>query len=464
MLNYKIRIGLAPCRRWLHGKRTGIFSQEFAKKVKDELVPYIKAKFGSDDVDFVDLEFLNEEGLMFLPEQADAIIDEFQKQKVDGLFIINCNFGCEEVAAKVAQGLNLPTLIWAPKDTVFREDGMRYTDSQCGLFAISKQLQRLNIPFSHIENCEKEEPAFIRGVEKFLSVTCMVKGFRRLRIAQIGCRPKPFNSVIFNEGELLEKFGVEVAPINLAIVKQEYDALLESRSTDLDADVQLLKSRFADFDGLSDEDLKRSMVFKYLFPKLAADYGCQVVSTECWTAMNQLVGAMPCIAMSVLADERFIVTCESDVMGAISMALLSLASRGKSIPFFGEFTVRHPENPNAELLWHCGPFAYSLKHPDSKAVVFNQKPGYRLKDGHYTITRLDGMHGVYNLLCGGFDAVDGPHTFGTHIWAQFDDYRKWEQKLIYGPYIHHMAEIEGDYTEELEEFCRYIPNLTADRE
>ncbi len=463
MLNYKIRIGLAPCRRWLHGKRTGIFSQEFAKPVTDELAPSSTAKFGSDDVASVDLAFLNEEGLMFLPEQADAIINEFQKQKVDGLFIINCNFGCEEVAAKVAQGLNLPTLIWAPKDTVFREDGMRYTDSQCGLFAISKQLQRLNIPFSHIENCEKEEPAFIRGVEKFLSVTCMVKGFRRLRIAQIGCRPKPFNSVIFNEGELLEKFGVEVAPINLAIVKQEYDALLESRSADLDADVQLLKSRFAGFDGLSDEDLKRSMVFKYLFPKLAADYGCQVVSTECWTAMNQLVGAMPCIAMSVLADERFIVTCESDVMGAISMALLSLASRGKSIPFFGEFTVRHPENPNAELLWHCGPFAYSLKHPDSKAVVFNQKPGYRLKDGHYTITRLDGMHGVYNLLCGGFDAVDGPHTFGTHIWAQFDDYRKWEQKLIYGPYIHHMAEIEGDYTEELEEFCRYIPNLTADR-
>ena len=94
---------------------------------------------------------------------------------------------------------------------------MRYTDSQCGLFATSKQLQRMGIPFSHIENCEKEDPVFARGVEKFLSVTCMVKGFKRLRIAQIGCRPKPFNSVICNEGELIEKFGVEIAPINLAL-------------------------------------------------------------------------------------------------------------------------------------------------------------------------------------------------------------------------------------------------------
>ncbi len=119
----------------------------------------------------------------------------------------------------------------------------------------------------------------------------MVKGFRHLRIAQIGCRPKPFNSVIFNEGELMEKFGVEIAPINLAIVKQEYDALLAEKDVELNEDVRMLKERFSDFDGLSDEDLKRSMVFKHLFPKLAADYDCQVISTECWTAMNQLVSA-----------------------------------------------------------------------------------------------------------------------------------------------------------------------------
>ena len=81
MLNYKIRIGLAPCRRWLHGKRTGIFSQEFAKGVKDEILPYIKSKFGSEDVEFVDLEFLNEEGLMFLAEQADTIAEEFRPAK-----------------------------------------------------------------------------------------------------------------------------------------------------------------------------------------------------------------------------------------------------------------------------------------------------------------------------------------------------------------------------------------------
>ena len=41
----------------------------------------------------------------------------------------------------------------------------------------------------------------------------------------------------------------------------------------------------------------------------------------------------------------------------------------EKIPFFGEFTVRHPEGPNAELLWHCGPFAYSLKNDEQIAAA-----------------------------------------------------------------------------------------------
>lgn len=35
----------------------------------------------------------------------------------------------------------------------------------------------------------------------------------------------------------------------------------------------------------------------------------------------------------------------------------------------------------------------------------------------------------------------------------------WEDCLLDGPYIHHFVEIEGDYTAELKEFCKYFPNL-----
>ena len=171
---------------------------------------------------------------------------------------------------------------------------------------------------------------------------------------------------------------------------------------------------------------------------------------------------MPCTAYSVLADMGYIISCESDFHGAITMAMLSCATLGKKIPFFGEFTNRHPEDKNTELLWHCGPFAYSLKAKDSVAKNVNMRQWFRVKDGHYTIARFDQENGNYKMLCGEFDSAKGPYTFGTYIWAKFDNLKKWEDKLIDGPYIHHMAEVEGEYLETVKEFAKFVPGLETD--
>ena len=49
------------------------------------------------------------------------------------------------------------------------------------------------------------------------------------------------------------------------------------------------------------------------------------------------------------------------------------------------------------------------------------------------------------------------------MWAQFKDLPKLEKKIIEGPYIHHMTEVPGDYTEELEEFCKYFEEIQFDK-
>ena len=131
-------------------------------------------------------------------------------------------------------------------------------------------------------------------------------------------------------------------------------------------------------------------------------------------------------------------------------------------PFFGEFTVRHPTNKNAELLTHCGPFAYSLKTEGSPCKNVNMRQWFQVKDGSFTLTRLDQESGQYKLLSGRCRSTDGPYTFGTYLWAEFKNLTAWERKLVEGPYIHHVAEIEGDWTEELAEFCKYVPAIQLD--
>ena len=346
-------------------------------------------------------------------------------------------------------------------DDSFLEDGTRYTDSQCGLFGVSRQLQRFHIPFSYIETCAVEDEIFSSGLARFVSVTCMVKNLRGMRIAQVGLRPKPFCSVIFNEGELMEKFGLQIIPVNLAVIIDKYNQILRERDAELEEGAKLLLSRY-EMDDVTPPLLKKIYAFVLLYQWVFETYRVQAVSAECWTAMQLAVGAMPCTAYSVLADMGYIIGCESDLHGTLTMALLSCAALGKKIPFFGEFTVRHPKNRNAELLWHCGPFAYSLKKDGCPCKNVNMRQWFQVRDGQYTVARFDQDGGDYRLLTGVCKTTDGPYTFGTYLWAEFDNLSAWERKLIEGPYIHHMAEIEGDWTEELRELCKYVPALSID--
>ena len=460
MLNYQVKVGLAPMRRDVT-PRPGIFNWEKAEERGHRIVKYIEEHFASDNVRFVDLKGVNPVDVMYNDDDAEKVIERFRAEKVDAVVIINCNFGNEEIAAQVAGALNVPTMIWAPMEDEFLPDGSRFCDSQCGMFGVSRILQRNNIPFTYVETCHVEDDIFKAGFEKFVSVACMVKNFRGMRIAQVGMRPKPFTSVIFNEGELMQKFGIRVIPVNMAVVIDKYNRILKERDAELEEGAKLLLSRY-EMDELTPPLLKKVYAFVLLYQEIFAEYKVQAVSAECWTSMQLGVGAMPCTAYSVLADMGYVISCESDLHGAISMAMLSCASLGRKIPFFGEFTVRNPENRNSELLWHCGPFAYSLKKDGCPSKNVNMRQWFQVKDGHYTITRFDQDNGDYMMLAGQFDSTTGPYTFGTYIWAQFDDLSKWERKLVEGPYIHHMAEIEGDYTEELKEFSKYVPGLKID--
>jgi hypothetical protein len=79
-----------------------------------------------------------------------------------------------------------------------------------------------------------------------------------------------------------------------------------------------------------------------------------------------------------------------------------------------------------------------------------------------TLARFDGDHGKYSLLIGEAYGTKGPRTGGTYLWVKVANWRKWEEKFIYGPYIHHLVGIHGQLVPVLYEACKYIPGLEPD--
>ena len=125
-------------------------------------------------------------------------------------------------------------------------------------------------------------------------------------------------------------------------------------------------------------------------------------------------------------------------------------------------TIRHPTNDNAELLWHCGPFAYSLHREGSKPRICNCKGYFELKHGEFTVARLDQADGNYLLFADEVQGVDGPVTNGNYLWIETSNWPEWEKKLIYGPYIHHVCGVHGSYADVLKEATKYIGNVQHD--
>ena len=143
---------------------------------------------------------------------------------------------------------------------------------------------------------------------------------------------------------------------------------------------------------------------------------------------------------------------------------------GNSAPFFADVTVRHPQNENAELLWHCGNFPYSLAKENTNCSIGCSKYHgntfgiceWELREGDLTIARFDGDHGNYQLLIGEAKTTGGPKNVGSYVWIEVDNWKKWERKLVEGPYIHHVCGIYGKYGEILSEACKYISGLSPD--
>ena len=182
MLDYKVKIGLVPMRRNTTNRPAKTFlTWVSAEERGHRFVDYIEKNFKSENVTFTDSKGLGCADLIYDDKSAEDIVERFKAEKVDAVVIINCNFGNEEAAADIAKALGKPVLLWAPLDDEYYADGMRPTDSQCGLFGVSRQFQRFHIPFSHLPCCRVESDEFKEGFDSFVRVACMVKNFKGMR-------------------------------------------------------------------------------------------------------------------------------------------------------------------------------------------------------------------------------------------------------------------------------------------
>ena len=443
----KIKLGFAPTRR-------SIFSAPDAIKYRG----LTKDRLNELGIDFVDIDDINSEGLLYDEKDRLKIVEKFKAEKIDGLFFPHCNFGTEYECARLAKDMGVPVLLWGPLDERPDENGVRLRDTQCGLFATGKVLRRFRVPFTYMTNCRLNDPVFERGLRDFLAVCNVVKTFKNIRILQIGPRPFDFWSTMCNEGELLERFNIQLSPIPLPELTAEVKKA-KAEGTEVRQTIDYIRANMEVM--IKDDEVENVAALKVAMSHLIKKYDCKAAAIQCWNALQGELGIMPCAANSLLNDEGYPVVCETDIHGAITALMAEAAGMGEIHTFFADWTIRHPDIANGELLQHCGPWPISVAKEKAKLtypLAFDH-PGSltaEAKHGEVTLCRFDGDNGEYSLLLGHAKGVEGPKGMGTYLWVEVENIKRLEAKIVEGPYIHHCVGIHKDVVPVLYEACKYI--------
>ncbi len=480
----KVILGYVPIRR-------DIFPVGPAAVLRDKIRGRIEGIVEKiEGVELVPIDDIIEDGMLWDHRDVDRVVCLLQEKKVDAVFFPHCNFGQEEVVAMVAKKLDKPVLLWGPRDPSPAEDtsgktGPRDYDTQCGLFATSRALTRYQVPFTYIENCWLESEILDKEFEKFIRVASVVKAFRGMRVGQLGGRPRQFLTVKVNESELLSKFGIEIVPIWPEEIVTMSEKLLRGQKPAKSgceitfdnvewgpADPDKKDPRIAqiveeieqqiDTGSITKDKLEKIALFELAVLELAEVNRLDAIAVDCWGFSMAAYGINSCFVLAELFDRGLPAACETDIHAAIGAVLLQAAGRYKSPAFVADVTIRHPENDNAELLWHCGPFAKSLRKKDAPATIRDEKGMYEIEGGPLTVVRFDQENGEYQLFADEGMGTDGPATTGNYVWFETKDWIKWEKKLIYGPYIHHVTGMHGHYAAILKEACKYMGPIQHD--
>ena len=443
----KIKLGYAPTRR-------SIFSAPDALKFRD-LTAQRLTELG---VDFVDIKDINDEGLLYNDADMEKIAEKFQKEGVDGLLLAHCNFGTEYECARLAKKLGVPVLLWGPLDERPEPDGVRLRDTQCGLFATGKVLRRFRIPFTYLTNCRLNDPVFERGIRDFLAVCNVVRTFKNIRILQISTRPFDFWTTMCNEGELLEKFNIQLSPVPMTELTEAIRAA-ENDKEAMDQMLDYIRSTMTI--RIKEDEVEKVAALAIAMKELVDKYGCQAAAIQCWNALQTEIGIMPCAANAILNEQGIPVVCETDIHGAVTALLVEAAGMGEMRSFFADWTIRHPDIENGELLQHCGPWPVSVakEKPELTYPLAFDHPGSltaEAKHGEVTLCRFDGDNGEYSMLLGTAKGVEGPKCMGTYLWIEVENIKRLEAKIVEGPYIHHCVGIHKNVVPVLYEACKYI--------
>jgi L-fucose isomerase-like protein len=329
----------------------GFFPAHLCDTGRKEILATL-AKFG---IDVVALPIkATKFGAVESHEDAQKCANLFKKNagKIDGILVALPNFGDERGVANALRwaGLRVPVLVQAFNDDPKIMTIANRRDSFCGKMSVCNNLKQYNIPFTltRLHTVNPAHPSFHADLEDFV-VTCrVVKALKHLRIGALGARPTAFNTVRYSE-KLLERSGISIETLDLF---ELFGWVSKMKDTDAAVNAKLAEIRkYVVAKSIPPVALLKMAKFGVAVDRWMKKTHLNATAIQCWTAMEEFFGVVPCTLMSMMSNMLMSSACEVDIMGTIAMYAMAKAS-GKPSALV-DWNNNYGDDPDKGVVFHC---------------------------------------------------------------------------------------------------------------
>ncbi|WP_116134096.1 L-fucose/L-arabinose isomerase family protein [Tropicimonas sp. IMCC34043] len=273
---------------------------------------------------------------------------------IDGLVICLPNFGDEiAVAELIARAkLNVPILLQASNDEVDKVDVKSRRDAFCGKLSVANNFYQYGVPFTETTShtCDTFSDEFGTDLERFARVCRTVRGLTNARIGAIGARTGAFQTMRFSE-KLLQAAGITVVTVDLSEMIGAASAIGDD-DPDLAAKLAAIKAYGTIPGHITAAQIGKQAKWSLAVNRWIEENECDASAIQCWRSLQDNFGCATCLTMSMMGEELMPSACEVDVMGAISMYALALASGAPSAIL--DWNNNYADAVDKCVCTHCG--------------------------------------------------------------------------------------------------------------
>ena len=407
--------------------------------------------------------------------RACAELFDQHRHEIDGVIVSLPNFGDERAVANALRwsGLSVPVLIQAFPDDATAMTIADRRDSFCGKMSVCNNLRQYGIPFSltTLHTVDPRSVSFQKDLMDFAAVCRVTRGVRGLRIGALGARPQAFNTVRYSE-KLLEDTGISVETLDL----YELFGWVNNMADD-DAPVQGKLASIKDYVEVKEipaDALLKMAKFGVAVDNWMVNSELQATAIQCWTAMEEFFGVVPCTLMSMMSNNLMPSACEVDVMGTVAMYILAQASGRPSA--LVDWNNNYGDDPDKGVVFHCsnlpkdifmeeGANKPSMYYQEIIAGTVGKDSTYgtiygRAKANPFTYLRVgtDDINGVVRAYVGEGEITDDPLlTFGGYGVVKVNDLQGLLRYICDEGFEHHVTinptSVAGAVNEAM---CKYL--------